>query len=156
MAENSTTLCDEPNVFKTGTDFQVRIELEIDSEVVTALPQIITILYYLLDGKRNEFSYWAVNTSDAKVVAKVTELGITIRQITFDSEIILLDVPTVDTDLLKIENCKDVDVFADIQFVDSNGDAQKAIVCEDDNADTEPDCDAFVGKMVKANSEGWV
>ena len=147
-AEESNSLCDEENKFKTGTDVTVELTLDIDGEVVSALPQITILYYYELDGRKVYFSLFAKDILATKVVDFGVANSLTVRQITIVSEVIEKKIPHEDTENLVIEKCKDVDVKAEITFLDSQGDIQEYLDCNN--------CDLFIAKMVKSAAEGTV
>lgn len=150
---------------KTGTDFTARLDLIIEDEIVTNLPQIFIEFYYVDRGRRNiGFSYFAKDLTDPPVVARAAELMVTVRQMLFDGEIIVCNIPEVDTDKLKIEQGKIVEVFADISYRDSAGKVGKFVekVLDEcgkpilDECGNQLTCDKFVVNMCKAVTENWL
>ena len=150
---------------KTGAYFTARIELIIEGEIVTNLPQIFIEFYYKDNGRRNiGFSYFAKDLLDPAVVARAAELMVTVRQMLFDGEIIVCNIPEVDTDELKIEQGKVVEVFADISYRDSAGKVGKFVekVLDEcgkpvlDECGNEIECDKFVVNMCKSVTENWL
>lgn len=136
---------------KTGTDFTVRLDLTVEGEVITALPQIFVQFYYELNGQIFPFSFFAKDLNTTKILAKIAD-GLIIRQMLFDGEIIVCEIPLVDTETLKIEICKEVEVFAEISFIDSDGDVQK-FTEEDDEGN---ECDKFIVDLEKSSTEGFL
>lgn len=159
------------NEFKTGTNITVRIVLTATPEVVSALPQIVSTLYYVRKNKIIKFHWAAKDPSAADVVAEATAEGKTVSTITFDGEVIIISVPIADTDILDLKDCETVPVFAKIAYTDSNSDRQEAVpdkTRRDSDRDLMRDdqivipesitiCDFYAGPMVKsAGNGGWL
>ena len=136
------------NEFKTGEVINIEIDLNIDNEVISSLAQIVVVLYFLRNNRRTKFAYLATNISEAEISAQAALQEKTVRQITLTGELLNLVIPIEDTDTLQIENCERVPVFAEIIFVDSNGEKNKAF--------DEENCDVFVGEMVGSVTQGWL
>jgi len=148
---------------KTGVDFSPRINLTAENEVVSALTQIFIEFYYenIDDNiRKTPFSFFAKDLADQKIIDRAAALNVTVRQIIFDGEIIVCDIPKVDTDDAKLEDCQEVQVYAEISYIDSNSKVQK-FVDRDENGNIILDadgneCDKFIIDMVKSVTEGWL
>lgn len=159
------------NEFKTGTDITVRITLTVEAEVVSALTQIVATLYYIRKNVINKFHWAAKNPAASDVAAEATAEGKTVSTITFDGEVIVITIPIVDTDTLDLNDCEKVPVFADIAYLDSSGERQRAIpdktrlksdedlmrIDKIEIPETLKVCDYYAGPMVKTpGNGGWL
>lgn len=138
----------EENTFKTGQDIPIDFDLEIEGEVVSSLPQFVIVLYYLRNEKRIKFSYHALDIGEAEIAQEAIDEEKTLNTIVLNGEILEIIVPIAETDVLKLEVCEEVQVLAEITYVDSGGKKNK--VLDADN------CDVCVGTMTKSITEGWL
>jgi len=137
---------------KTGTDFTVKIDMTLEVEVVTNLTQIFIEFYYELNGKITPFSFFAKDLADQSIIDRANELGVTVHQMLFEGEIIVCDIPKEDTDTLKINQCNEVAVFAEVSFVDSDDEVQKFTEKDDEGNE----CDKFIVILEKSVTEKWL
>lgn len=137
------------NKFKTGIVADVEIKLTIEGEVLSALPQIVAIFYYIANGNKHvKFSYHAKDPNEPEISDEAIEEGKTLNTLVVNGDVLEMTIPIDETDTLKIETCDEWPVYVEIAYIDSNGNKQKVV---DEN-----ECDTLVGTIVKSVTEGWL
>ncbi len=135
----------EDNKFKTGVTATVIMTLTITGEVLSSLPQLIIVFYYIRNGKRIKFSRFAKDLNTQEVLDAIAA-GIAVHAMVIDVDTVTMVIPPEDTATLEISDCEEVPVFAQVGYIDSSGNTEKDI--------PEPACDTAIGFLVGSVTEG--
>jgi len=137
------------NTWKTNEDQRIDFDLSIDGETVSALAQIVIVLYYVRNEKKFKFSWHAIDPAETDIAAEAITENVTVHTITLNGEILEIEIPFTETDDLELEGCEEVTVQAEITYLDSGGKRRKVLDAEN--------CDPCVGVMTEAVVDnGWL
>lgn len=140
-------MAEELKKFKTGVTVTVKMTLSITGEVLTALPQIVITMYYIRNGKHIEFSFFAKDLTTPKIIAAI-DAGKPVHSMLIVANLITMVIPPEDTENLEIEDCEEVPVFAEVAWIDSNGNTEKDL--------PDPLCDTPIGTLVGSVTTGLI